>query len=423
MPLNRRHFLRYAAALGAAAVLPSVSMSGAPLPEPPSPGGDEESYWQDVRSLFPLAREGAYLNTGTLGPSPYPVIEATRQGMMKTDEFGYYNGYEDIPKKLAAFLGVLPDEIALTHNTTEGINIMCRGVPLRSGDEVILSTHEHVGNAFPWLNRAQQEGIVLRAFSPGDDAASTLAQLHSVISRRTKVVAIPHLPCTQGQLMPLAEICSLARQRGIFTMIDGAHAAGMIALDLHATGADAYAGCCHKWMLGPKGTGFLYVRKDFQEVLKPHFVGAGGDDARWNMATVPPHGTAYADGAHRYWGGTQNLGLWLGVGASVDFLTRIGAARIEQRVRDLGTYTRERLSELGKKVQIVTPAEACSRAGITGFRVAGMAHDRVFKECMDIGLRIRAVSENGWNALRVSTHFFNFREEIDRLAVALEKMK
>jgi len=416
MPLSRKSFLRRASVLAAGSLTAMEAFAARPELRAPGDGEEvSEDYWRTVREAFPLSRDWAYLNNGTLGPSPYPVIEAVHAGMMEGDRTGAYNGYEDAAKSLARFVGADEGEIALTHNATEGINIGCWGLPLRRGDEVILSTHEHVGNAFPWLNRQKLHRIVLRAVDPAPTAGETLARIEAMIGPRTKAIAIPHIPCTQGQVMPVAEICRLAKSRGLFTMIDGAHGPGMLQLDLHAMGCDVYASCCHKWMLGPKGTGFLYVRKDFQSVLQPYFVGGGGDTGVWNMASVPIKTTDYADSAHRYYGGTQNLGLWRGVGAAIRFFETIGIERIQRRVSSLGQYTQDGLLDLGDRIEMLTPTEARARAAITGFRIKGMSYDTFFKRCMEQHVRIRGVAENGLNALRVSTHIYNSHADIDRL--------
>ncbi len=384
-----------------------------PLPE--AGAAQDEAYWKAVRAGFPLSTEWAYLNSGTLGPSPYPVIEATHAGMLRGDQLGQYDGYELAAKKLASFLGAGQDEIALTRNTTEGINIACWGLPLQRGDEVIVTTQEHVGNAFPWLNRQRLHGIVLRAVAPAPTAAETLARIEALITKKTRVIAVPHIPCTQGQVLPLREICDLAKAKRIYTVFDGAHGAGMIPLDLHALGCDAYAGCCHKWMLGPKGTGFLYVRKAFQETLQPYFVGGGGDTGTWNMATIPITTADYVDSAHRYYSGTQNLGLWNGVGAAVDFLERIGMEAVYRRCRVLTQYLRDGLQQYGGRVELLTPAEDRSQGGITSFRIQGVTHDAFFKTCLNRRVRIRSVAENGFDALRVSAHIFNSKADLDRL--------
>jgi len=422
MALSRKNFMRYASALavGAWSTFKEIEVR-ASVAEFPDVSANMDDYWKAVRSAFPLDPDFSYLNNGTLGPSPYLVIEATHAGMMLGDRSGIYTGYEFVPHELGNLLGGNEDEFALTHNVTEGNNICCWGLPLKRGDEVLLSTHEHVGNAFPWLNRQKLHGIVIKTFAPGNTAAETLEHVAAAITSKTRVIASPHIPCTQGQIFPVKEICQLARDKGIYSVIDGAHGPGMIPINLHDLGCDAYASCCHKWLLGPKGTGFLYVRKSFQDILQTYFVAGGGDKGNWNFASTPIKTTEYADGAHRYYGGTQNLGLWKGVSAAISFINSVGMNRVNERIHELGGYTQNRLLSLQDKVQMLTPVEPISRAGIIGFRLHNMASEKFFMLCMDHRVRIRYVQENGLNSLRVSTHIYNSYADIDKLITLIEQ--
>jgi selenocysteine lyase/cysteine desulfurase len=422
MKFDRRNFIRSASMLAALSISEIGALSAR---QQLKDGGEidenDEKYWGNVRQLFPLTRELAYLNNGTYGPSPYPVIDAVHRGMMEEDQAGVYGSWEAVTAKLAKFVGANNDEIALTHNVTEGINIACWGLPLRRGDEVILTTHEHVGNAFPWLNRQKLDGIVIKTYTPASTADETLNRISDLIGRRTRAIATPHIPCTQGQVLPIKEICKLAKERNMFAVIDGAHGPGMMPLDMHDMDCDTYASCCHKWMLGPKGTGFLYVRKDFQKTLQAYFVGGGSDTAKWNMATVPVKMGKYADSAHRYYGGTHATGLYKGIEAAIDFIETIGQNNIHNRIKSLGKYTQDRLLELGDKVELLTPTEERSRCAVNGFRVKGIEFNKVYDLCWANKIRIRSVAENGLNSSRVSTHIYNNKDEIDRLIEVIKK--
>lgn len=423
MKFNRRNFIRSASVLAAAsftemeviAATQQLQTNGGTIAD------DDETYWKNVRQLFPLTRDWAYMNNGTMGPSPYPVIEAVRNGMMEGDHHGNYGGWEAAQARLAKFIGADEDEIALTHNVTDGINIACWGLPLKKGDEVILTTHEHVGNAFPWLSRRKLHGIVIRTFSPASTADETLNRIAALINKKTRAIAVPHIPCTQGQIFPIKEICKLAKDKGIYSVIDGAHGPGMLPLDLHDIGCDTYATCSHKWMLGPKGTGFFYVRKDFQDTLQTYFVGGGSDNAKWNMAANPAIMGEYNPSAHRYYGGTQSLGLYKGVIAAIDFIETIGLQNIHNRIKSLGKYTQDRLLEFGDKVELLTPTEERSRCAVNGFRIKNIAYDKFYTACTDEKIRIRSVAENGLNSSRISTHIYNNREEIDRFIAVVKK--
>lgn len=417
MSFNRRRFLRSASLL-ATASLAEFDIAAATLQlknggKAIQPG--DEDYWKNVRSLFPLSTDKVYLNNGTMGPSPYPVIEATHKGMARCDEQGEYGGYEDCLADIARFTGAHKNEIALTHNVTEGINIVCWGLPLQRGDEVIVTDQEHVGNALPWLNRQKLHGIKVKALSPAPTAAETLQRLNELITRKTRVIAVPHIPCTTGQVLPVKEICLLARERGIYSCIDGAHGPGMLPLDLHDMGCDTYASCCHKWMLGPKGTGFVYVRGDFGAVLQPLFVGGGSAGAGWDN----PHGdfcmSAYVDSAHRYFGGTQSLADSEGIRAAVSFIEEIGMDNVHARIKYLSGYLQQQLLDRNKTIELLTPTEDRSFAGVNSFRIKDINFNDFFAKAYKAGVRVRAVPENGVNCIRVSTHIYNNRAEIDRL--------
>lgn len=423
MYFNRRNFLRSASVLAACSLSEFDVMAAAMQAKTHGNkvSEDDDAYWNNVRQLFPLTRERIYLNTGTMGASPYPVIEAVREGMMKSDEHGDYSGYEDSIEVLAKFTGCSKNEIALTHNVTEGINIACWGVPLKRRDEVIISDQEHVGNALPWLNRQKLHGIVLRTFTPAPTAEETLNRISALITKRTRVIAVPHIPCTQGQVLPVKEICRLARERGIYSCIDGAHGPGMLQLDLHDMGCDTYASCCHKWMLGPKGTGFLYVRAGFGSVLQPYFVGGGSSGGEWDMVLKPEYMPPYADNAHRYFGGTQSLGLARGVIAAVDFLNNIGMDNVHRRIKYLGSYLQQRLLALDDKIELLTPTEESSFCGVNSFRISNVPYADFYKLCTGESIRVRGVPENGINCIRVSTHIYNDTQEIDKLMKLVEK--
>ncbi len=426
MKPNRRNFIKQTAGT----LLAGIAMSDFLLAENTtlisSQGkkivADDEKFWSMVRQQFPLTKDVAYLNNGTMGPSPYPVIEAVRKGMMDGDQFGNYGGWEASQKKLANFVGANEDEIALTHNVTDGINIACWGLPLQKGDEVIMTTHEHVGNAFPWLNRQKLDGIVLKTFTPASTAAETLNRISSLINKKTRAIAVPHIPCTQGQILPAKEISKLGKEKGLFVFIDGAHGPGMLLLDIHDIGCDMYASCCHKWMLGPKGTGFLYVKKDFQNTLQTYFVGGGSDNAKWNMATNPVQMGDYASSAHRYYGGTQSAGLYKGVDASIDFIENIGMQNIHDRIKMLGGYVQQKLLEFGDKIELITPIEEQSRCAVNGFRIKGIEYDKFYAKASENKIRIRMVPENGLNSLRISTHIYNTKSEVDKLIDLIGKV-
>ncbi len=424
LKINRLNFIRSAATLatlsmteiGAFAQQKSIETKDIISPT-------NDTYWRELRQLFPLSKDLTYLNNGTFGPSPYPVIDAMREAMMDQDREGNYGGYDSTPGKIAKFVGADESEITLTHNVTEGVNIACWGVPLKKGDEVIISTHEHVGNMLPWMTRMKVHGIVLKKFKPGNTADETLDNIKKQITSKTRVIATPHIPCTQGQVFPVKEICQMAREKGIYSLIDGAHGPGMLVLDLHDLGCDTYASCTHKWMLGPKGTGFLYVRKDFRDTVQTYYGGAGTADEHWDLITDPITIGNYAPTGHRYYGGTQANGLYKGVNAAIDFIESIGIENVHNRISYLGKYMQDKLLDFGKdKIEVITPTEDRSRCAVNGFKVKFMEHSKLYEKAGENKIRIRIVPECGLNSLRVSTHIYNSTADVDKFIDLIKKL-
>lgn len=373
---------------------------------------DDEAFWGIVRSQFPLQHEPLYLNNGTMGPSPYVVIDSVVSEMQLVDRTGRYGGWDEVRPKVAAFINAGADEISMTHNVTEGINVVASGIPLTRSDEVIVTDHEHAGNALPWLARAKRDGITLRTFTPALTAAGTLERISALINRRTRGIAVPHITCTTGTVLPAREIATLAHDKGLWVMLDAAHTPGMLALDVKELGCDFLATCGHKWMMGPKGTGFLYVRREMIPSLIPIWVG-GGSDAGWDVRK----GTMeYRSDAHRYDFASQSAALHVGLGAAIDFLAQIGMENVTRRGKTLSRKLRSALDELGGKVEILTPEEEGGYGSILGFRLKNCPFDKLHKLLLEQHKIItRSVAENGINCNRVSTHIYNTPGEVERL--------
>jgi len=379
----------------------------------------DEDFWGVVRTQFPLKHDPLYMNNGTMGPSPYVVIDAVTSELEEVDRAGRYGGWEAAREKIAAFVGADVSEISLTHNVTEGINVVACGLSLSRGDEVIMTDHEHVGNALPWLARARRDGILIRTFTPAPTAAETLNHINDLLTKRTRVIAVPHITCTTGHVLPAREISTLGRTRGILVMIDGAHTPGMMPCDLHALGCDFFASCCHKWMMGPKGTGFLYVRKERLDLLEPYWVG-GGSDAGWDIRT----GTVqFRADAHRFDFASQSSALYVGVGAAVDFLGQLGMENVHRRGKTLTLRLRSGLKTLGERVEILTPEEEGGYGSVVGFRLRSMPYDALHAHLLqNKGIVTRMVPENGVNCNRISTHVYNSPAEVDRVLDAIREV-
>jgi selenocysteine lyase/cysteine desulfurase len=221
--------------------------------------------------------------------------------------------------------------------------------------------------------------------------------------------------------MPAKEMCKLARDKGIFSFIDGAHGPGMLHINLHDMGCDFYASCSHKWMLGPKGTGFLYVRKELLDTMQTYSVGGSGLQD-WNMNVTPLLFKGYAPDAKRYYYGTQNLALYKGVESAIDFINAIGLDRINKRILGFGKYFQDELLKLEGKIDMLTPTEDISRGSVIGFRVKSTPFGKVSEIAGENKIRIRGVAENGLNSNRASFHIYNNKSEIDKLVEVIKNI-
>jgi len=334
-----------------------------------------------------------------------------------------YGGGEVARERIAKFINAKKEEISLTHNATEGINLIVWGLPLKKGDEVILTTHEHVGMATPWLNRAKLHGIVLKPFIPGSTAQENLNRINDLINRKTRVIAVPHITCTNGLVLPAKEISQLAREKGLFSFFDGAHAPGSLVLDMKDVDCDFYAACGHKWLLGPLGTGFMFVKEKLLDVLQTYHVGGHAiSDGKWELSEKIQDFTEYVPTAHRYDYGTQNPALHKGLAAATDFFTTIGIQKAVGRGHTLAKYLQDNLLNFGDAIEMLTPTEADSRASMIGFRLKKMDYRDFGKLAHENRFTIRLVWEGTQNCIRISTHLYNSVEEVDRFLELVESV-
>ncbi|HTR98412.1 MAG TPA: aminotransferase class V-fold PLP-dependent enzyme, partial [Bacteroidota bacterium] len=391
--MKRSEFLRASvtAAVGAAMWkngVPGEALRRTPAGPPPGPD-DGEQFWEFLRGEFPLERERAYLNTGGLGACPRTVIDAVKE---KTDELericetGHaeelWNG---IKKDAGALLGCDADELAFTRNTTEGINIVAHGLPLRRGDEVILTTQEHVANAFTWLAMAKRDGIVVKLFVPStvsDD--ENIERLTACITKRTRLISVPHALTTTGTLLPVERIARIAAEKQIWFFVDGAQTAGMLPFNLHALGCDAYATSGHKWLMGPKETGLLYVRRSMLDTIAAKFTGAYSGPFDLLKGTV-----GFDPTATRYEYGTVSTPLRVGLGAAIAFVRSIGIERIWKRDRLLADALVDGIAAI-PDIVLLSPASPAMRTAMVTVRHRTISHEALQAHLDTYRLRTRS---------------------------------
>ncbi len=404
--IERRTFL---AGIGAAAgTIAGLGDAGAQTTTDP---------WRDLRAQFQLPADLAYFNTGGLGSSPRAVSDRVKLEMDRQDvapsAAHNENDWARIRGKCATLLGpsCSAGEIAFVSTATEGINIILNGLPLKAGDEIITTTHEHVGLALPLAHKMKTAGVVVRTFAPDlRSRAGNVERIRALLTPRTRLIFVSHVTCTTGQVLPVADIGRLAAERRIWFALDGAQSLAHFPIDIAATGAHFYTASCHKWLMGPKRTGILYVRRDQLPQLASVVVGAYSEQT-YSLAegTV----TLRAD-AQRFEYGTQNDALVYGIEAATDFVAALGLPRMWEHSRSLAERCRSTLETL-KSVELVSAAEPEARSAIVTFRIAGRDNRQVAGALVGRRLRVRSLGEAGLNAVRASFHVCNTDAEVDRL--------
>ena len=417
--MDRRRFLgQVAGAVGAAAASNAATRAetDALCPAVQGAAGDDR-LWRLLKGQFAFPPDYAYLNVAGLGACPYSVTN-TVKAMMDREEESPSAAHSEtdwarIRGKLAAALGpeCSADEIALVSTATEGINIILNGLGLGRGDEVITSTHEHPALNIPLLHLHARAGLVIRTFEPDlARAEGNVDRIAALVTPRTRLIFISHVTCTTGQVFPVEAITRLAAPRGIRVALDGAQSLCQFPIDIAQSGADFYTASGHKFLMGPKRTGILYVRRDRLDQLAPTTVGAYSD-ASWSM---PERRLALRPNAQRYEYGTQNDALVYGLEAAADLVAAVGLEAIWQHNRALVERCRDGLATIDG-VDLLSPADADARSAILSFRLRGRVNSEVAAELGRRRLRVRSVTEAGLDAVRVSFHVCNDRDQVARL--------
>jgi selenocysteine lyase/cysteine desulfurase len=415
--LDRRRFLSQAA--GTAGALLAAPSLFAQLPKlPPGPAlpprdlytRDEEAYWTELRKQFLIPADEVYLNNGTVGSCPLPVLRAVFDGYLETEKLAQenpedypiwgYAAWNEFRDPLARFVGCSRDEIALVRNATEANSYIANGLDLKAGDEVLISDQEHPGGEHPWNLRAKRYGIVVKKFvlpKPPRDAAEILSLVEGAITPRTRVIFVSHITTTTGVVLPVKEICALARGKGILSAIDGAHVTGMMRLDIKDLGCDFYSSSPHKWLQAPKGSGFLYVRDEVIDRLWNTIATEGWDEPKLR-----------AERFQRI--GSSNVPALWGLRAAIALAESIGLDRIEKRHRAMGDYMLDQMQR--RRAQFWTSSDPALRCAITTVNVPPIARMELEKWLWTKHkIRIRGGEPS---KLRLSTPYYVLRRDVDR---------
>ena len=374
-----------------------------------------EAYWELVKSQFNLAEGLRYFNNASLGASSVKIQQETQKFRNLLDGFpskymwgGWSNEKEAVRKKVARLFSVTDEEIALIHNTTEGMNLIARSFDLQPGDEIILANHEHASGTIPWEVWQETKGVKLvRPELP--ILPKSIEELTTVyrkaITPKTKLISMCHIVNTNGMILPVKEVSKMAHEKGILVAVDGAQSAGMFTIDLNNLGCDFYTASSHKWLFSPKGVGIFYAKQESQKYLKPLMVARGYQDQ--SIRRLENYNT-------------RNLPEVLGLGASIDFHNTIGAKEIHKRSFELKSYFRSKL-ENDNRFTLKSPVSGQLSSAIQVVEVNGKNVKEVKQSLWEKhGIDCRPMSSHGLNALRLSFAIYMTKKDIDYLVDALD---
>lgn len=374
-----------------------------------------------LRALLPITRDFIYMNTGWAGPTPTSVLrrmaetleQEAREGPASARGQAFTHGVQDEARAaVASMLDADEEEVILTHSTREGVNVVLYGMDWQPGDELLICDLEHPALTAPADVLAQRMGVKVNSVSipPLSQPSEALRLVASAMSRRTKLVALSHIQYTCGLRMPIKEIVGAAHGMGIPVLVDGAQSFGQVEVNVKALGCDFYALSGQKWLMGPVGTGALYVRSERRDMLEPVF-STNALEAKRETERRP---------LARFSLVSQSPGLLAGFSESVHLAADIGIRQIERRAMSLANLLRERVASTDGCALLSTtsPESACGlvTVGLDGWPPAELV-TTLQERFHIVGRTVR-----GPSGVRFSTHYFNTEREVEQVAEALAQL-
>lgn len=384
--------------------------------------------WTAARAAMHLDPEVANLNTGSFGPSPRAVFARATELRQRLAEEPMDFLVRRLPpllwharERLAAFLGADARRLVFTANVTASINLVAASLPLTAPGEVLLTDHEYGAMHWCWDRAARRQGLALRTFAlptRTEDPAAIVAAACAAMTPRTRLLFFSHVLSPTGLVLPAKELCREARRRGVVTVVDGAHAPAFIPLDLAELPCDFYGGNCHKWLLGPIGSGFLHLGAGGEDRLQPLQVSWGWYTAGQQLDERDEFGSTPRLRRLEH-EGTRDVCPWLAVPEAIDFQAALGYDAIRGRMRELVRHARRRLTGLGGLAPATPESEALSGAMMAFELPAGLDAWRLREGLWARRVEAPIIERPERMLIRVSAHFYNTEAEIDRLADAL----
>ncbi len=384
----------------------------------PAQVAQDEDFWAHVGRAFTLDRSVINLNNGGVSPSPAFVQDAMKRHLdFSNSSPPPYSLWrilepqkEGVRERLARHWGVDPEEIAITRNSSESLQICQLGLTLARGDEVLTTTVDYPRMITTFKQRERREGVVLRQFKlpiPCEDPGQVVRLFEQNISPRTRLILMSHIVNITGQILPVREVVEMARRKSIPVIVDGAHALAHFAFRLTDLACDYYGVSLHKWLFAPHGTGLLYVRRDKIKGLWPMM--AAGPELDDNIRKFEEIGTHPAAN-------------FLAIGEALTFHQAIGDARKEARLRLLRDTWAQRLLATGK-ARLHTSLRPGFSCGIGTVQIEGVDSAKLAEHLWDKHhIVTTAIKHDEFEGLRVTASVYTTMEELDRFCSAVERV-
>jgi isopenicillin-N epimerase len=367
----------------------------------------------------------ANLNTGSFGPLPRPVFERVTELRHRLAEEPMDFLLRQMPpllwearERLAAFLGGDPRRLVFTTNITAAVNLVASSLQLAAPGEILLTDHEYGAMHWCWERAAQRQGLTVRTFPlpvHAEDPVAIVAAFADALGDRVRLAFFSHVLSPTGLVLPVKEMCAEARRRGVLTVIDGAHAPAMVPVQLDSLNCDFYGGNCHKWLLAPTGSGFLYLGRGSEDRLQPLQVSWGWRHDRNRLDERDDFGSTPRIRFLEF-EGTRDPCSWLAVPAAIDFQQEISWERIDARNRALARLVRDQFAFL----KSATPENPRLSGYMTAFRLPPSAEaSQLRRGLWEHRIEAPIIERPDGLLVRASTHFYNMEEEIERLRNAL----
>ena len=417
--VSRRDFARYLALTGSVALWPDFpkGLIDAPLPKTPASGEPDEQFWKDVRARFLMPPDLAFINAANICPTSLPVIEALEKNTRFLDanpssasRAKLTEGREESRRLVAQALRVTPEEIVITRNTSEANNFVSSGLQLAAGDEVVVFGDNHPSNIAAWREKAKRFGFTVVEVPvvnphPGTDAY--VGAFSKAITSKTRVLAVTHVTNVMGDMLPVADLCRMARTRGVLSLVDGAQSFGVLDVDLSQMRPDFYSGSAHKWPCGPKETGVLYVNKEVHDRISP------------SVVSLYPGAVGISKKMEGF--GQRDEAALATLGAAMKWQNDIGRAAIERRSLQLAQRLVSGLQRIDGVTLLTNPDPARS-AAIIVFKPGTLDAHKVVTTLYEKERVVCAFTGgNDRPSVRFSPHFYNTMDEIDRGVAAVRK--